>query len=80
MTIHIQDDIADQLFRVSQELGKTKNWVINEALREYFERQELRQKIAIGIEQADKGDTIDGETVFAKLREKARKYEETRPE
>ena len=32
--------------------------------------EEVRKEIAIGIEQADRGELIDGEDVFARLREK----------
>jgi hypothetical protein len=33
---------------------------------------ELRRKIQIGIDQADRGELIDGPRVFAKLRKKIR--------
>jgi antitoxin ParD1/3/4 len=32
--------------------------------------EEVRKEIAIGIEQADRGELIDGEEVFASLRDK----------
>lgn len=34
--------------------------------------EELRKQIAVGIEQADRGELIDGAEVFARLREKSR--------
>lgn len=36
---------------------------------------ELKQEIAIGIEQADRGELIDGEEVFAELEEDTRQIE-----
>lgn len=33
---------------------------------------ELKQEIAMGIEAADRGELVDGETVFRELREKNR--------
>lgn len=48
--------------------------VIYEALKLIAQREqrleELRQKIAIGTEQIQNGQVVDGETVFAKLQEK----------
>lgn len=41
-----------------------------DALKE-MRLQELRKEIAIGIEQADRGQFVDGEEVFRKLREKS---------
>jgi antitoxin ParD1/3/4 len=34
---------------------------------------ELKTRIAVGIEQADRGELIDGELVFSRLREKIEK-------
>lgn len=54
--------------------------VVREALRLLEERdrlrevrlEALREKIAVGIEQGDKGEVIDGEEVFRELREDIR--------
>lgn len=54
--------------------------VIQEALRLLEERdridkgrlEELKQKIAEGLEASERGEVFDGETVFAELREKNR--------
>jgi antitoxin ParD1/3/4 len=32
--------------------------------------EELRKKVLVGLEQADRGELVDGELVFAKLRAK----------
>jgi predicted transcriptional regulator len=37
---------------------------------------QLRSEIEIGLEQAKKGDTVDGETVFANLRTRIDSYRE----
>lgn len=71
MPIHIQDELADQLSHVSHELGKTENWVINEALREYFSRkaeEEQRwQQTKQAIESAEQGNVTPSELVIAWL-------------
>ncbi len=54
--------------------------VVREALRLLEERDRIREarlealrgEIAIGIEQGDKGEVIDGEEVFRELREDIR--------
>jgi antitoxin ParD1/3/4 len=54
--------------------------VVREALRLLEERdrvnamklEELRKEIQIGIDQADRGESLDGPEVFAKLRTKIR--------
>ncbi|MDZ8221694.1 MULTISPECIES: type II toxin-antitoxin system ParD family antitoxin [unclassified Nostoc] len=50
--------------------------VINEAFKLLQEREqrleELRQKIAVGIEQIEAGQVTDGEAVFARFQEKIR--------
>lgn len=35
---------------------------------------DLRKEIAVGIEQADRGELIDGADVFRKLRERAQQH------
>ena len=57
--------------------------VVREALRLLEERDrlhqaklaELRQHLAIGIEQADRGELIDGDEVFAELEDDIRQVE-----
>ncbi|MGK7902782.1 MAG: hypothetical protein AB4352_15505 [Hormoscilla sp.] len=45
--------------------------MLEERDRNYQRRlAELKQEIAIGIEAAESGDLVDGETVFRELREK----------
>ncbi|MCL1468792.1 type II toxin-antitoxin system ParD family antitoxin [Argonema galeatum] len=59
--------------------------VVREALRLLQEEDQIRQlrleklrkEIAMGIEQLDRGEGVDGERVFASLREKIRKARES---
>lgn len=54
--------------------------VINEAFQLLEERErileELRQKIAVGTEQIERGQVTDGEVVFERLQEKIRQISE----
>lgn len=38
--------------------------------------EELKRLIAVGVEQADRGDVIDGEEVFRRLHEKVQTHSE----
>ena len=68
----VQDKVKSGLYLSASE-------VVREALRLLEERDQLRQirlvelkkKIAVGVEQADRGELVDGEQVFEKLRAKA---------
>lgn len=42
--------------------------VVAEGVRLLATTEKLRQKVQVGIEQADRGDVIDHDTVFARLR------------
>ena len=67
--------------KVESGLYNSASEVVREALRLLRERdelqrmrlEELRREIQIGIDQADRGELLDGETVMADLR---RRHEE----
>ncbi len=60
-------------------LYQSQSEILREGLRLLKERedlkklrlQELRKEIALGAEQADRGDFVDGRRVFAKIRKKS---------
>lgn len=76
----------EQFIQSQIEKGKYANAdeVISEAFRLLEERErqyeqwleETRKKVAIGIEQLDRGEGLDGEVVVAQLQEKFRKARE----
>ena len=43
-TVRLQPEIEESLESVATKLHRTKSWLINQALREYFERQSLEQQ------------------------------------
>jgi antitoxin ParD1/3/4 len=73
----------EQLIQEKLKSGKyeTAYEVIVEALRLLEERdqnyekwvEETREKVAVGLEQLERGEGIDGEVVIARLRDKLRK-------
>ena len=42
--------------------------VISEGIRQLLNAEQLRAKVNIGIEQADRGEVVDHDTTFNKLR------------
>jgi len=60
-------------------LYQSQSEVVREGLRLLKEREELknlrlaelRREIAIGIEQADRGEFVDGPEAFAKIRQRS---------
>jgi antitoxin ParD1/3/4 len=53
-------------------------WMLKDRFDLYKSREaELRQLIAVGVEQADRGELIDGDEVFRRLREKREAHART---
>jgi len=79
MNISLQPE-QEQLIQAKLQTGKYENayQVIVAALQLLEERdkhyeqwlEETRKKVAVGIEQANRGQLTDGDVAFAKLREK----------
>ncbi len=67
-------------------LYQSQSEVVREGLRLLKEREEwkrlrlagLRQEIAIGSEQADRGEFVDGPQVFAELRRRSAQRKRTK--
>jgi len=63
-------------------LYQSQSEVLRESLRLLKERedtknlrlQEFRKELAVGIEQADRGQFVDGEKAFQKLRKKSQEH------
>lgn len=78
----------EQFIQAKLESGKyeTADRVIAEAFRlleerdQHYEKwvEETLKKIAVGIEQLERGEGIDGQVVIARLREKLRQPSEER--
>ena len=71
----ILDEHSESIVRRHVESGRYPSpaQVVSEALKlleslESADLEELRREIARGIEQADRGELIDGEEVFRELR------------
>lgn len=77
LTPELQRFVAD---KVQTGLYHTASEVVREGLRLLQERdelrrtrlEELRKQIAVGVEQADRGELVDGPAFFEKLQRKTR--------
>lgn len=71
-TVRLQPEIESGVEIMANKLHRSKSWIINQALREYLERQELEQtrwqETLKAMESVAKGHVVSGETVHAWLR------------
>lgn len=70
-TVRLQPDLEENLVAQAEKLHRSKSWLINQALREYFERQELEQarwqETLQAMESVAQGRVVSGDAVGAWL-------------
>ena len=49
--------------------------VVSEGIRRLVSNEQIRSKVQIGIDHADRGELVDHETAFGRLRELAASYD-----
>ena len=63
------DDLLQRLDSTATRLRRSKGWIINDAVREYLEREELRQRrdeeTREALAELDAGQVVDGDEVLA---------------
>ena len=66
-TIRLQPELEENLTAISHKMNRTKSWVINQALKEFVDRQKLEQECwqqtLTAMESAAKGQIVAGEDV-----------------
>jgi predicted transcriptional regulator len=81
-SVRLQEELEGPLEGLVQRLQRSKNWLINQALREYIERQQLEEvrwkETLTALESVQSGRTIPGESVHAWLESWGR-ASETKP-
>ena len=73
------DDFVAQMLKTG--LYQSQSEVLREGLRLLKEREEsrklrlvqLRKEIALGVEQADRGEFVDGDASFRRIRDKSKR-------
>lgn len=70
-SIRMPDDLMQRLDVASERLRRAKGWIINDAVREYLEREDRRvrrlEETRQALAEMDAGDLVDGEEVLAWL-------------
>ena len=71
VSIRLQPDLEEPLNKLSEKLDRSKNYLINQALKEYVERQvmeDLRWADTLSaLESVQAGKTIPGDQVISWL-------------
>ncbi|WP_137817457.1 CopG family ribbon-helix-helix protein [Pseudomonas sp. 2FG] len=66
-TVRLQPELEENLGAMAEKLHRSKSWLINQALREFFERQELEQsrwqETLQAMESVAQGRVVSGEAV-----------------
>jgi len=68
---HVTDDLLDEIDSIAGELERPRDWVIQDALREYVSRHRLEldrwRQTQEAIYAAERGEVVPAEEVFAWL-------------
>ncbi|MDF3195566.1 ribbon-helix-helix protein, CopG family [Pseudomonas sp. 1928-m] len=66
-TVRLQPELEENLGAMAEKLNRSKSWLINQALREFFERQALEQnrwqETLHAMESVAQGKVVSGEAV-----------------
>ena len=70
-TVRLKQEVEENLEALADKLQRSKSWLINQALKEFLERQELDllrwQETLIAMDSVAQGQTVSGEAVHAWL-------------
>lgn len=70
-SVRMPDDLMERLDAAAARLRRSKGWVINDAVREYLEREELQQRrdqeTREALAELEAGSLVDGDDVVAWL-------------
>ena len=68
-SVRIEEELAERLERMANSIKRSKGWVINEALREYLERdaknKQRWRETEEALEAIETGDVYDADQVHA---------------
>jgi predicted transcriptional regulator len=67
-TVRAESDIVHQLDHLADSLDRSRNYLVNQALKEYLEQHAWQiEKITQGIAAADRGELIDHDEVMKEM-------------
>ena len=68
-SVRMPDDLLQRLDSTATRLRRSKGWIINDAVREYLAREDLRQRrdeeTREALAELDAGQVVDGDEVLA---------------
>lgn len=71
-SVRLQPDVEQGLEAVADKLKRSKSWVINEAIKEFVEKQRVEQQrwqeTLSALESIEKGRTVPGDAVHSWLK------------
>lgn len=71
-SIRLQTELEDPLDQLAHKLSRSKNWIINQALKDYLNNQALEEKrwqeTLEALESVRQGKVVDSEQVHEWLR------------
>ena len=83
-SIRLQSDIEPNLEKLASKLHRSKNWLINQAIREYIENEQIESKrweeTLLALESVKNGKGIPEEKVDIWLQSWGTKNKEQAPE
>jgi predicted transcriptional regulator len=66
ITTRVTAEVAEQLDRLAARLGRSRAWVVEQAIKRYAEEElEYLSFIQVGIDAADRGELISQEEMEA---------------
>lgn len=69
-TVRAESNLVTQLDHLADTLDRSRNYIVNQALKEYLEHHAWQiEKIGQGITAADRGELVDHDVVMNELEE-----------
>lgn len=69
-TVRTEPDIVHKLDQMAGSLDRSRNYLVNQALKEYLQHHAWQiEKVAQGIAAADRGELVDHDDMMRELEE-----------
>ena len=69
-TVRAESNLVNQLDHLADTLDRSRNYLVNQALKEYLEQHAWQiEKIGQGIAAADRGELVDHDVVMKEMEE-----------
>jgi predicted transcriptional regulator len=69
-TVRAESNLVNQLDHLADTLDRSRNYLVNQALKEYLEQHAWQiEKISQGIAAADRGELVNHEIVMKEMEE-----------